>query len=350
MRSTVSARANGNRLRRGGGIAATLATVAVAATACGSSGSSSPASSSSAPSSSSASASAGSSGNSSSAKLPAGTPGKGKPTITLGDKNFAEEYILGALYQQALQAKGFTVTLKGNIGGSEIIDTAFKSNQIQVYPEYTGEIVSTVAGKPLPTSAAATYSEAKAFEQASRSGTILTATPFYDKNVIIVKTSFAQQHHLTSIGDLANVGAKGKGVTVGGPPEDRTRYEGLVGMQKAYGLTGVAYKGYAIGAYYTALNQGSINAALGGSTDAQLSSKSLTVLTDPKAIFGFQYVVPVVKQSLLKSEGPAFAQTLNWVDSLLTLPAMRAMDSAVENAHDNPATVAKQFLSANGLS
>ncbi len=349
MRSTVSARANGNRLRRGGGIAATLATVAVAATACGSSGPS-PASSSSASSSSSSSASAGGSGSGGGAKLPAGQPGKGKPSITLGDKNFAEEYLLGALYQKALQAKGFTVTLKGNIGGSEIIDTAFKSNQIQLYPEYTGEIVSTVAGKPLPTSAAATYSEAKSFEQASRSGTILTATPFYDKNVIIVKTSFAQQHHLTSIADLANVGAHGQGVTVGGPPEDRTRYEGLVGMQKAYGLTGVAYKGYAIGAYYTALNQGSINAVLGGSTDAQLSSKSLTVLNDPKAIFGFQYVVPVVKQSLLKSEGPAFAQTLNWVDSLLTLQAVRAMDSAVENSHDNPATVAKQFLSANGLS
>ena len=344
MRITVTARATGNRLRRGGGIAATLATVAVAATACSSSGPSP--SSSSASSSASSPAPAGGSG----AKLPAGQPGKGKPSFALGDKNFAEEYILGALYQQALQAKGYTVTLKGNIGGSEIIDTAFKSNQIQLYPEYTGEIVSTVAGKPLPTSAAATYSEAKSFEQASRSGTILNATPFYDKNVIIVKTALAQQHHLTSIADLANVGAHGKGVTVGGPPEDRTRYEGLVGMQKAYGLTGVAYKGYAIGAYYTALNQGSINAVLGGSTDAQLSSKALTVLTDPKAIFGFQYVVPVVKQSLLKSEGPGLAQTLNWVDSLLTLPAVRAMDSAVENSHDNPATVAKQFLTANGLS
>src|ERR1700759_3665923 len=154
MRSTVSARANGNRLR-GGGIAATLATVAVPAPACGSSGPS-PASSSSASSSSSSSASAGS-GSGSGAKLPAGQPGQGKPSITLGDKNFAEEYLLGALYQQALQAKGFTVTLKGNIGGSEIIDTAFKSNQIQLYPEYTGEIVSTGAGKQLAQSGAATY-------------------------------------------------------------------------------------------------------------------------------------------------------------------------------------------------
>src|SRR5260370_794504 len=48
-------------------------------------------------------------------------PGVGKPAVTIGDKNFAEENILGALYAQALQAKGYTVTLKDNVGSSEII-------------------------------------------------------------------------------------------------------------------------------------------------------------------------------------------------------------------------------------
>ena len=136
---------------------------------------------------------------------------------------------------------------------------------------------------------------------------------------------------------------------MGAPPEDRTRYEGLLGMQQAYGLTSLDYKGYEIGAYYTALSQGSVNAVLGGNTDSQLASKSLTVLQDPKFIMGFQYVAPVVKKSLLRSEGPGLAQTLNWVDSLLTLQAVRAMDTAVENDHDNPATVAREFLAANGL-
>jgi hypothetical protein len=43
----------------------------------------------------------------------ASKPGTGKPAFVLGDKNFPEEYVLGALYQQALQAQGYTVTLKG---------------------------------------------------------------------------------------------------------------------------------------------------------------------------------------------------------------------------------------------
>ena len=50
----------------------------------------------------------------------ASLPGTGKPAVVIGDKNFAEENILGALYSQALKAKGYSVTLKDNIGTSEI--------------------------------------------------------------------------------------------------------------------------------------------------------------------------------------------------------------------------------------
>ena len=57
------------------------------------------------------------------------------PTILIGTKNFPEEYILGALYQQALQAKGFTVTNKGSLGSTELIQTALTSGKIAFYPE-----------------------------------------------------------------------------------------------------------------------------------------------------------------------------------------------------------------------
>ena len=76
----------------------------------------------------------------------AALPGKGKPAITLGDKNFPEEYILGDLYQQALQAKGYKVKLKPNLGSTEIAWKALQSGQIQAYPEYDGTLLATVAG------------------------------------------------------------------------------------------------------------------------------------------------------------------------------------------------------------
>ena len=51
---------------------------------------------------------------------PDGQPGVGKPAVTLGTKNFTEESIVGQLYAQALQAKGFTVRVQDSIGPTEV--------------------------------------------------------------------------------------------------------------------------------------------------------------------------------------------------------------------------------------
>src|SRR6266566_5131409 len=102
-----------------------------------------------------------------------------KPTITLGTKNFGEEYILGQLYGQALQAKGFPVTYKGSFGSSELADKAITSGKMNFYPEYTGVIALDLAKvKNSPKSATATYSAAKTFEE-TRGLTLLKPTPFY---------------------------------------------------------------------------------------------------------------------------------------------------------------------------
>jgi osmoprotectant transport system substrate-binding protein len=128
-----------------GGISAALA-LTVGLAACGSSSSSTTSSTTASSSSASSNSSA---------------PGAGKPPVAIGDKNFAEENILGALYAQALEAKGFKVTLKDNVGSSEIIYKALTSGQIEMYPEYTGVLLSAVAEqKTNPTSATAAAKEA----------------------------------------------------------------------------------------------------------------------------------------------------------------------------------------------
>ena len=73
---------------------------------------------------------------------PASSGGSSK-TVTLGTKDFTEEFIIGQLYKQALEAKGYTVNYKENIGATEIVDKALTSGQIDAYPEYTGESAVT---------------------------------------------------------------------------------------------------------------------------------------------------------------------------------------------------------------
>ena len=100
---------------------------------------------------------------------------------------------------------------------------------------------------------------------------------------------------------------------------------------------------------YKALEGGQVNVQNVFTTDGQLLSGKFTLLADPKHVFGFQNVAPVVRRSVLAAEGPAFAETLDKVSSLLTIKAIQQMNAAVSVEKQTPASVAHQFLSANGL-
>jgi osmoprotectant transport system substrate-binding protein len=273
-------------------------------------------------------------------------PGNGKPAVTIGDKNFAEENILGALYAQALEAKGYKVTLKDNVGSSELIYKALTSGQIDLYPEYTGVLLSAVAEqKTNPTSASAAAQEAKAFLE-KHGATLLNTTPFYDSDALATLPSYASKHKLSSIADLKSLG---KGLTLGAAPEFATRQEGLLGLKQEYGID-PTFKPISIELSYKALEDSQVDVQDVFTTDAQLLGGKFKVLADPKHVFGFQNVAPVVKQSVLSAEGPAFAETLNKVSALLTIQAIQQMNKAVSIDKQSAAVVAKQFLGANGLS
>ena len=272
-------------------------------------------------------------------------PGVGKPAVTIGDKNFAEENILGQLYTQALQAKGYTITLKENVGSSEIIYKALTSGQIEMYPEYTGTLLSAIAEQTKePASAAAAYTQAKAFVE-KHGLTLLSYTPFYDSDALATLPSYASAHKLSSIADLKPLG---KNVTGGAPPEFATRFEGLLGLKQEYGVV-PTFKPIAIELSYKALESGQVDVQNVFSTDGQLLSGKFKVLADPKHVFGFQNVAPVVKKSVLAAEGPAFTETLNKVSALLTIKAIQQMNAAVSIDKQSATSVAKQFLTANGL-
>jgi osmoprotectant transport system substrate-binding protein len=266
------------------------------------------------------------------------------PTVTIGTKNFTEQYVLGQLYKQALEAKGYKVVYKEDIGNSELIDTALQSGKISFYPEYTGVIVTEIAKKQAPKSAAAAYAAAKAFET-SRGNTVLARTPFYDSDSFGMLTSTAKKLGVKTIDDMKKV----KSFSFGGFPECKIRNTCLVGLKKVYGLTQTKFVPLASISVYTALDQGKITSGDVFSTDPQLLGDKYTVLTDTKHIFGFQNVVPVLSQKLAKAGGAKFAATVNAVSAKLSLKAMIAMNKAVAIDKKSPADVAAAFLTANKL-
>ena len=275
----------------------------------------------------------------------AATQAAERPEIVLGTKNFTEQYVLGELYRQALEAKGYEVTLKSDIGSTEIIDAALTSGEINVYPEYTGTALTVVFGaEASEATAEATYEAAKArYEE--RGQTLFEMTPFSDSDAIAVTVDTARQHDLETVGDLKNV----PDLTLGGQPEFRTRAQGLPGLEQNYGLTEVEFVPLAGISPYEALDQGRVLAAAIFSTDPPLNSGKYVVLEDTEAQFGFQNVAPVVDQELADAGGQELADTMNAVSRLLTNEAIIVMNSAVAVEQQSPDAVAKAFLDANGL-
>ena len=271
---------------------------------------------------------------------------KAGPTLIIGTKNFGEEYILGQLYKQALEAKGITVSYKENIGSTEIMTSALQSGKINFYPKYTGVIVQVVFHRAnSPKTAAATYALAKKLE-AAKGYTLLKATPFYDTDVVVVTNAYAKKYGLKSISDLKKVGA----FKFGAFPECKTRNTCLVGYKKQYGLTNVGFVPLSGISVYAALDAGKIQAGDGFSTDPPLGKGSkYTVLADPKHVTGFQNVAPIVKTSVAQALGSTFTNTVNAVSAKLTIPAIVAMNKAFYVDKQSAASIAKAFLKANGL-
>jgi osmoprotectant transport system substrate-binding protein len=266
-----------------------------------------------------------------------------RPRVVLGTKNFTEQYVLGELYKQALEAKGFEVELKSDIGSTEIIDSSLTSGEINMYPEYTGTALTVVFGREGSAETAdATYEQAKELYE-ERGQTLLDRTPFSDSDAIAVLKTTAERNGLEAVGDLKKLDR----VRLGGQPEFRTRSQGLPGLKQNYGLTNITFVPFAGISPYEALDQRRVDAAAIFSTDPPLATGKYVVLEDTEAQFGFQNVAPVVDEQL--AENDELVETVNAVSAKLTEEAMIAMNKAVAIDQRPAEEVAAEFLRANDL-
>jgi osmoprotectant transport system substrate-binding protein len=265
--------------------------------------------------------------------------------VVVGSANFPEDELLAEIYIQALQAKGVKVTAKLNIGAREVYYPQIQKGAITIIPEYNGALLTTSVD---PGNTAATTEAVDAALQAKLPSTlvILNPAPAQDKDSVTVTQATATRYHLTSIADL---GPYAKNMVIAGPPEFRTRADGLAGLKQIYGLTFKNFDPLDESGPLTlsALTSGKVQAADVFTTTPQIASDHLLSLADPKALFAAQNVLPLVYKPALNA---TITDTLNAVSAKLTTQALLQMDVAVITQHADYATVAAEFLKQEGLS
>ncbi|CAN5622586.1 hypothetical protein BH23ACT6_BH23ACT6_11940 [soil metagenome] len=266
--------------------------------------------------------------------------------VTLGTKNFTESVLMGELYSQALSAERYQVTLRKNIGPTEVIDESLQSGDIDGYPEYLGVAAAVVAGEDVVGKSEEETSKIAEEFYASRGQSLSEETPFENVDSIATTTLFAQENTLKSIADLRELDS----FTLGAGPEFEDRQQGFAGMQSTYGLTNGVFTPIALDATYNALFEGDVDVANVFSTDAQLESGGYRVLEDPERLFGYQHVALVIDDDILDAlDRERFMEVINNVNKELTQRAVIQMNGAVDIDNRDPADVAAQFLRDRGL-
>jgi osmoprotectant transport system substrate-binding protein len=273
-------------------------------------------------------------------------PGDGKPTVTIGDKNYTEQFVLGQLYLQALEAQGYTVNINQNIGPIEVTLQALKSGALAMYPEYLYVLNSSVAHAHRGHANAQDAYDAAQQALTGRGLVLLSMTPFSDTFGIAVTDAYGAAHRLHTLGDLRRVA---NSLTIGGEAQLKQAPLGLPRLGSVYGVKPSSFKALAAGDQYNDLNAGTVQAAYVNTTDGELATADYRLLRDPKRIFGYGNVVPVVSQSAITAEGPAFVDTIDRVDALLTTRTMRELNLLASVGGQSPSDVAKQFLQTHGL-
>jgi len=273
-----------------------------------------------------------------------GSSGGSKGSVVVGSANFPENELLAEIYSLALQGKGVKVTEKFNIGAREVYYPEIKKGAITVIPEYNGALLTTSVDT---SSSAATTDAVDAALQSKLPSSleILTPSTAQDKDSVTVTQAFAKAHHLTSI---AQLGPIAKTMVIGGPPEFKTRTDGLIGLAKNYGLHFKAFSPLDESGPITlaALKDGKVQAADVFTTTPQIITDHLVALDDPKFNFAAQNVVPLVYK---KGVNPLITSTLNAISAKLTTANLLAMDKQVILDHASYQTVASAWLKSEGL-
>jgi glycine betaine/choline ABC-type transport system substrate-binding protein len=284
-----------------------------------------------------------------SANLIKSNPANNGIQLTVGSKNFTEEYILGNIYAQALKAAGYDVQTNLNLGSEVIAYKALQDGEISGYPEYTSTLLTSIFGKEanqVPADAQQAYQQAK--QQLEPKGeTAGTPTPFADANALGMLKTKADELGVTKISDLQD---KSQDLNLYGSPECRQRVDCLVGLQDVYGLQFKSFNPVDIGLRYTVLDKGQADASIVFTSDAQLAANpdKYVLLEDDKGIFPSGNVIWVTDQSTVQKAGPDYLGTIEKVQQGLTLPVMQELNSRVDIDKQDPADVATQYLKEDG--
>ncbi|MFF4714256.1 ABC transporter substrate-binding protein [Streptomyces eurythermus] len=267
-------------------------------------------------------------------------------SVVVGSNNFPESTLLADIYGEALEAKGIKVTYKPNIGSRETTYGLIKNGTLTVMPEFNGALLAHLDKKATPKTLEETQDAINA--KLDSRLTLLDPAPAQSKDSVTVNAATAQKYHLTDKSSIADLKDVAGDLVIGGSPEFQARQQGLEGLKSVYGLEFKSFKALDTGGPLTlaALKKNAVQVADVFTTDPHITKEKFVVLQDPKNLFGFQNVQPLVRKGALPGKG---VDALNAVSAKLDTKTLLELDTQVQAEKKDPLDVARAWLKSAGL-
>src|SRR5438046_4067358 len=277
--------------------------------------------------------------------------GTARPDVTVGSTNFYEQLTLGELYAQILEANGYKVTRKFNLGNREIVQPALESGQIDVDAEYLATLLAFVdkdgkIAKPTTDPKETQAGLQKALD--AKNLTVLDPAAATDQNGFVVTQATASSKNLKKLSDLAPIGNT---LVLGGPPQCPQRPFCQLGLKDTYGITFKDFKPLDTGGPLTiaALDGKQIDVGLLFTSDPSIVAKNFVLLDDDKHLQLADNIAQVVRNALLNKDDGTLARLLDSISAKLTQAELNDMNKQVAVDKADSKAVAAAWLKKQGL-
>lgn len=258
-------------------------------------------------------------------------------TLVIGSQAYYSNEIVAETYAQVLEDAGYTVERQFSLGQRDVYVPALTAGEVDLFPEYTGNLLQYFDASATQTAADAVY---QALVSALPAGlTALAMSPASDQDSYNVTAEFAANNNISSIEDLA----ASTGLRLGGAPELAERPYGPQGLLSVYGVN-VVFE--ATGdTTVEALVAGLVDMANVYSADPRIQQLGLVTLADPKGLFLASNLVPIASDKLDQRA----RELINAVSAAMTAQDLVAMNVRSVTEQLPASQIARDWLISKGL-
>ena len=269
-------------------------------------------------------------------------------TLIAAGKLGSEPEILINMYKDLIEDEtDIKVTVKPSFGKTSFLYEALKNGSIDMYPEFTGTVTSSLIKPPmtgLSNDPAAVYEAAKAAILKQDDLVLLEPMEYQNTYAVAVKRSYAEQYGLKTISDLRKVENTAR---AGFSLEFNDREDGNKGLKSLYGLN-LSVVTMEPSLRYEAIDKGNVDVIDVFSTDPEIITHDLVMLEDDKGLFPPYQGAPLLRADTIKKY-PQLVPVLNKLANMITTDEMLKMNYEVDVEGKPAADVARAYLVSKGL-